>query len=113
MEYLVTLLKHQGDGLLALIISGNEEEQSAVIRHNPNWEVLQTGKMSADKSYPSAICNQLLFTEETSNRLFRSIVDTWLGPTDDDPLDNYAEYSSHEEAADSLDQASLDRLEDV
>jgi hypothetical protein len=111
MEYLVTLLKHQGDGLLAVIISGSEEEQAAAIKHNPTWEILQTGKLTAGTTYPSAICNHLLVTEETSDRLYRSIIDTWIGPLEDDPLDNYAEYSAREEAKHSLDQAYLDRLE--
>src|SRR5687767_10452017 len=98
MEYLVTLLKHQRDGLLAVIVSGSEEERSSAVNHNPTWEVLHTEKLAAERSYPSVICNQLLITEETSDRLYRNIVDTWLGPTDDDPLDNYAEHSAHEEA---------------
>jgi hypothetical protein len=112
MEYLIALLKHQGDGLLAVIISDIEEEQAAAIKQNPTWEILQTGKLTADTPYPSAICNQLLITEETSDRLYRSIIDTWIGPIEDDPLDNYAEYSAREEAKNSLDKAYLDRLEE-
>ncbi len=112
MEYLVTLLKHQGDGLLAVIISGSEEEQAAAVNHNPTWHMLQIGKLIADTPYPPAICNQLLITEETSDQLYRNIIDAWIGPIEDDPLDNYAEYSAREEAKNSLDKAYLDRLEE-
>src|SRR5574341_1929281 len=112
MEYLVTLLKHQGDGLLAVIISGSAEEQAAAVNRNPTWQVLQTGKLTVNTPYPPAICNQLLITEETADRLYRNIIDPWIGPIEDDPLDNYAEYSAREEAKDALDQAYLDRLED-
>lgn len=113
MEYLVTLLKHQGDGLLAVIISGSEEEQVAAVKHNPTWEILQTGKLTTGASYPTAICNQMLITEETSDRLYRNITDIWIGPIEVDPLDNYAEYSAREEARSSLDTAYLDRLDDA
>ncbi len=38
------------------------------------------------------------------DQLFRQIPDTWLGPVEDAPLDDYDRYASREEAAGSLDE---------
>lgn len=46
-----------------------------------------------------ALCGLLLMSESTSDRLFRQIADTWIGPVEDDPLDDYDRYASREEAA--------------
>jgi hypothetical protein len=51
-------------------------------------------------------------SETTGDRLFRQIADTWLGPIEDDPLDDYDRYVSREEAACLLDRAYLDRLDE-
>ena len=48
----------------------------------------------------------------TSDKLFRDTLDTWLGPTEDDPLNDYDRYASREDSADVLDTSYLDRLED-
>ena len=112
MEYTIMLLKHKGDGLLGMILSSNDSEREAALAHNPTWELINASQFVTDAVYPKAICNELLMTEETSDRLFRDIVDTWLGPTQDDPLNNYDRYASHEDSKTVLDKDYLDRLED-
>ncbi len=45
-----------------------------------------------------------------SDRLFRQIADTWLGPIEDDPLNDYDCYASREEAGAAIDRTYLDQL---
>lgn len=111
MEYIISLLKHQGDGLLGVIISSDLERHTAILANHPTWESIQTNKFVVEPAYPAAICNVLLMTEESSDRLFRNIVDTWIGVVEGEPLNNSDEYVSREEAKYLLDTAYLDRTE--
>ena len=52
-------------------------------------------------------------SEETSDHLFRQIADTWLGPVEGDPLDDYDRYASRKEATAVLDETYPDRLEGI
>ena len=106
MEYTITIFKKQGEPLYTLWIDAPDvEPQPGTV-----WQVVQTVQIATEEPIPAMLCGLLLMSEETSDRLFRQIADTWLGPIEDDPLDDYDKYASREEAADSLDEAYLDRL---
>ncbi len=76
------------------------------------WQVVQMFEMVLEEPIPAALCGLLLMSESTSDHLFRQIADTWLGPVEDDPLNDYDRYASREETKNVLDSAYLARLED-
>lgn len=93
MEYVLTIYRKQGEPLYALWIdTPNVEPQPGTV-----WQVVQTVTVTAEQPIPAALCGLLLMSEGTSDRLFRQIADTWLGPVEDDPLDDYDRYASREE----------------
>jgi hypothetical protein len=51
-------------------------------------------------------------SKSTSDHLFRQIADAWLGPVEDEPLNDYDRYASQEDSKTVLDKDYLDRLED-
>ena len=107
MDYVLTIFKKQGEPLYALWIdSPDVEPQPGMV-----WQTVQAFEFSTEEPISAVLCGLLLMSEATSDILFREAVDTWLGPTDDDLLDNYAEYASREEAKTMIDKESLRRLE--
>jgi hypothetical protein len=95
MDYMMTIFKKQGESLYALWIDtpGDEPQPGTA------WQVVQTVEITPEEPIPAALCSLLLMSEATSDRLFRQITDTWLRPTEDDPLDDYHCYASREEAS--------------
>jgi hypothetical protein len=100
MDYVITIYKRPGvqpnahEPLYALWIDMlDAEPQPGTI-----WQVVQTVEVSTKEPIPAALCGELLMSEATSDRLFRQIADTWLGPVEDDPLNDYDRYASQEEA---------------
>ncbi|MBN1311374.1 MAG: hypothetical protein JXB30_08130 [Anaerolineae bacterium] len=74
------------------------------------WQVVQRMEVTTEVPIPPVLCGLLLMSETTGDRLFRQITDTWLGPVEDDPLDDYDRYASRGEAMESFDKAYPDRL---
>lgn len=68
---------------------------------------MQRIEVAIEEPIPAALCGLLLMSEGTGDRLFRQIADTWLGPVEDDPLDDYDRYASREEAKGVIDKAYL------
>ena len=85
---------------------GTEPEPSTI------WEIIQKIDVSVERPIPAALCGLRLMSEGTSNRLFRDVVDNWIGPIKDDPLNNYDRYASQEDSKTVLDKDYLDRLDD-
>src|SRR5688572_4640705 len=107
MNYTLRIYKRHSEPLYALWIDKPEvEPQPGTI-----WQIIQMFEMVMEEPIPAVLCGLLLMSETTSDHLFRQIADTWLGPVEDDPLNNYDRYASQEEAKDMLDKAYLDRLE--
>lgn len=111
MEYILTLLKHDGDGLPGVILSAGDKDRQIALSQNPTWKIIHSNRFVTQTVYPKAICNVVLMTEETAERQFKDVLDTWLGPTQDDPLNNYDRYASQEDSKTVLDKDYLDRLE--
>ena len=105
MDYTITFYKnisvpkHGPSQLYAIWIDSTD----ATPQPGTVWEVVQTVNLTTDKPIPKALNGLLLMSEATSDKLFRDITDTWLGPTDDDPLNDYDRYASREESGGSLD----------
>jgi hypothetical protein len=98
MDYTITIFKKRGEPLYTLWIDPPDAEpQPGTV-----WQVVQTVEVTTAQPIPAALCGLLLMSEETSDRLFRQIADNWLGPTDDDPLNDYDRYVSREETANIL-----------
>ncbi|MBN1121811.1 MAG: hypothetical protein JXJ17_12085 [Anaerolineae bacterium] len=94
MDYTITIFKKRGEPLYTLWIdTPDTEPQPGTV-----WEVVQVVEVTTEKPIPAALCGLLLMSESTSDKLFRQIADTWLGPTDNDPLDDYDRYASREES---------------
>jgi hypothetical protein len=108
MNYTLRIYKRHGEPLYAIRIDKPEAEP------NPGmvWEVVQTFEMVMEEPIPAALCGLPLMSESTSDHLFRQIADTWLGPVEDDPLNDYDRYATREDSKEVLDEAYLDRLED-
>lgn len=115
MEYTITIYRrpgvhpHSREPLYGVWIDepGIEPQPGTV------WQVAQRIEVTTEQPIPAALCSLLLMSETTGDRLFRQIADTWLGPVEDDPLDDYDRYASREEGKQALDRAYLDRLEDA
>ena len=115
MKYTITFYKRPGvqphprEPLYGIWIdkSGIEPQPGTV------WQVVQRIEVTTEHPIPAVLCGLLLMSETTGDRLFRQIADTWLGPAEDDPPDDYDRYASSTEAEDVLDRAYLDRLEDA
>lgn len=98
MDYIITIFKKQGEPLYAIWIdTSNAEPQPGTV-----WEVVQTFEVATGEPIPLVLCGLLLMSEATSDKLFRQITDTWLGPVEDDPLDDYDRYASREETHEIL-----------
>jgi hypothetical protein len=104
MNYTITIYKRPGvqpharDLLYGIWIdkAGIEPQPGTV------WQVVQRIEVATEEPIPAALCGLLLMSEMTGDRLFRQIADTWLGPVEDDPVDDYDRYASREEAKDAL-----------
>lgn len=113
MEYTITIYKrpgvhpHSREPLYAVWIDrpGIEPQPGTV------WQVVRRIEVTTEQPIPLALCGMLLMSETTGDRLFRQIADTWLGPVEDDPLDDYDRYASKEEAQSTLQGPYLDRLD--
>jgi hypothetical protein len=99
MDYVITVYKKQGEPLYALWI----DTPDAGPQPGTAWQAVQTVAVTTQEPIPAALCGLLLMSEATSDKLFRDITYNWLGPTDDDPLDDYDRYASREESGGSLD----------
>ena len=105
MDYTITIYKRPGtqpnprEPLYGIWIDkpGIEPQPGTV------WQMVQRIEVATEKPVPPALCGQLLMSEATGDRLFRHIADTWLGPVEDDPMDDYDRYASRENAG-SCDQ---------
>jgi hypothetical protein len=106
MEYVITVFKKQGEPLYAIWIDSEHAEPQP----GTAWEVVQKVEVSTKEPIPAALCGLLLMSEETNDRLFKQVADTWLGPVKDDLLNDYDQYTGREEAAVSLDKTYLGRL---
>ena len=108
MNYTLRIYKRQGEPLYAIWIDKPEAEpQPGTV-----WEVVQMFEMEMEEPIPAVLCGLLLMSESTSDHLFRQIVDTWLGPIEDDPLNDYARYASQEDSKTVLDKDYLEQLRD-
>ncbi len=108
MNYTLRIYKRQSEPIYSIWIDKPEAEpQPGTV-----WEVAQMFEMVMEEPIPAALCGLLLMSETTSDHLFRQIADTWLGPVDDDSLNDYDQYSSREESKNVLDKDYLDRLDD-
>ncbi len=105
MEVVITVYRKQGEPLYALWV----DTPDAGPQPGAAWQVVRTVTVTAEPPIPAALCGLLLMSESTSDRLFRQIADTWIGPVEDDPLDDYDRYASREEAANTFDKAYLDQ----
>jgi hypothetical protein len=109
MNYVITVFKKQGESLYAIWIdTPDAEPQPGTV-----WQVVQTIEVSTKEPIPAALCGLLLMSEETSDRLFRQIADTWLGPVEDDLLDDFDQYSIRKESKTVLDRDYVDRLGNI
>lgn len=98
MNYAIIIFKKQGEPLYALWIDTLDvKPQSGTL-----WQMVRTVEIATEEPIPAALCGQLLMSETTSDKLFRQISDTWIGPLLADPLDNYDEYASQEEIQSSV-----------
>lgn len=93
MSYEVTIYKYRGAPLHGIWIAPAGTEPSP----GTMWEPLQRLTITPAEPLPPALLNVLLMSEATSDQLFRQIADTWLGPADDDPLNDYDRYASQVE----------------
>lgn len=108
MNYTLRIYKRQSEPIYAIWIDKPEAEpQPGAI-----WEVLQMFEMVMEEPIHDVLCGLLLMSESSSDHLFRQIADTWLGPVEDDPLNDYNRYACREESKDVLEKDYLDRLED-
>jgi hypothetical protein len=109
MNYTLRIYKRRGEPLYAIWIDkpGAEPQPGTV------WEVVQMFEIVMEEPIPAALCDLLLMSESTSDHLFRQIADIWLGPMEDDPLNNYDRYASQEDSKTVLDKDYLDRLENT
>lgn len=76
MEYRITIFKKQGEPLYALWI----DTPDVLPQPGAAWQVVQTIEVTTKEPIPEVLCSLLLMSESTSDRLFRQIADTWLGP---------------------------------
>lgn len=106
MDYVMTVFNKQGEPLYALWI---DTPDTAEPRPGAAWQVMQRVEVTTEEPIPAALCGLLLMSESTSDRLFRQIADTWLGPVENDPLNDFDQCASREEADRSLEEAYLDR----
>jgi|GEM_PF-6019292 len=89
MEYTITIFKKQGESLHALWIDTPAvEPQPGTV-----WQVVGIIELATEAPIPAALCGLLLMSEVTSDKLFRQIADTWLGPVKDDPLNDYDRFA--------------------
>jgi hypothetical protein len=115
MNYTIIIFKRPGvaphprEPLFAIWI----DEQGAEPKPSTVWEAIQRIEVVVEQPIPKALCGLRLMSESTSNRLFRDVVDTWLGPVKDDLLNDYDRYASQEDSKTVLDRDYLDRLEDT
>ncbi len=107
MNYTLRIYKRQGEPLYAIWI----DEPEAEPQPGTVWEVVQMFEMVMEEPIPAVLCGLLLMSESTSDHLFRQIADTWLGPVEDDLLNDYDRYASQEDSKAVLDKDYLDRLE--
>lgn len=98
MDYTLTIFKKRGEPLYTLWI----DTPDANPQPGTVWQVVQTIQVTTEKPIPAALCGLLLMSEETSDKLFRQIADTWLGRIENDPLNDYDRYVSREEATSTL-----------
>ena len=104
MNYTFRIYKRQSEPLYAIWIDVPEAEpQPGTV-----WKMMQAVEITTEGPIPTVLCGLLLMSETTSDHLFRQIADTWLGPVEDDPLNNYDRYTSQQETAASLDKTYLD-----
>ena len=108
MDYCITVFKKQGESLYAIWI----DTLDAKPQPGTVWQVVQSVEVTTKEPIVAALCGLLLMSEETNDRLFRQIADTWLGPVEDDPLNDYDQYAGREESKNLLDKDYLERLED-
>jgi hypothetical protein len=114
MDYIITIYKrpgvqsHSREPLYALWIDmPDAEPQPGTV-----WQVVQMVEVATKEPIPMALCGLLLMSEETGDRLFRQIADTWLVPVEDDPLNDYDRYASREEAREDYPDDSAESLLD-
>ena len=114
MNYAITIYKRPGvephprEPLYAIWIDKpRAEPQLGAV-----WEAIQKIEVATEKPIPAVLCGLLLMSESTSDHLFRHITDTWLGPVEDDPLNDYARYASQEDSKTVLDKDYLEQLRD-
>ncbi len=107
MEYTITIFKKRGEPLCTLWIDmPDADPQPGTV-----WQVVQTVQITTEKPIPAALCGLLLMSESTSDKLFRQIADTWLGPVEDDPLDDFTEHASREESTSSVGKTKNSKTE--
>jgi hypothetical protein len=114
MNYTVTIYKRPGvephprEPLYAIWVDkpGAEPQPGTV------WAAIQKIEVTTEEPIPAALCGLLLMSESTSDHLFRRIVDTWLGPVKEVPLNDYDRYTSQEDSKAVLDKNYLDLLDD-